>query len=215
MDYNLENLVRLKVAGLKRNQGQGNYYGMVLQEENGDRRLQIVIGRTEAQSIECVLRGIRPPRPLTHDLMYSLMERYGIRLGGVVIDLMPEGVYSGTLLFDSDGGMTTAMDARSSDAVALAVRVGAPVYISPKLLDTIGVSTKGNTPDIPMSVHDDDSAISVADIPDGADMDLATMNLEQLRQRLHDASEAEKYEEAALIKAEITRRFPDSQTSKK
>ena len=102
MDNNSVNLIELTVLGLKYSRGDKESNALVLKEKHGDRRIQIVIGTAEAQSIECVLRNVRPPRPLTHDLMEIIINTFNIRLAAVVIDMLPGGIFGGTLIFDEE-----------------------------------------------------------------------------------------------------------------
>lgn len=215
MDFNIENLIKLEVVGLTRHQNQKLYYGLILQESDGDRRIRILIGNSEAQSIECVLRKVMPPRPLTHDIMYGIMKQYGIALRGVVIDMLPDGVYRGTLLTADDAEKRhSVLDARSSDAIALALRFEAPIFIDPALLDIIGVTIGDTGQDqFLYSTAMGEDITNMDKISYDTDLELSTMSLEALRNKLAKAIESEKYEEAGLIKAEINRRFPNTQTS--
>lgn len=200
MEFNSEQLVELKVTGISGYPNPRNCYTMTLTEVGGDRRIQIVIGGAEAQSIECVLRKISTPRPLTHDIMYRMMELYGIRIEGIVIGMLPDGVFTGTILLGPDDeGNTRMIDARSSDAVALAVRTNSPLYIAPSLLDRIGVRTSETSP--------------FEEIEAAKESSLAMMTTVQLQKKLEEAISDERYEEASLIKAEMNRRSLNSQTS--
>ena len=189
----METLKQLIVEGVLRNQAQSGYYGLLLREAGGSRQLQIVIGAAEAHSIECMLRGITTPRPLTHDLMASLMRQFGISLEGVIVRLLPGGVYSGQLLVHRDGeqNSNTVVDARCSDAVALALRLDAPVYATEELMNKVGI-------EIPESLRPRKAARPDSDM---------RPSLETLRRRLHEAAAAERYEEAARLKREIDSRL--------
>jgi hypothetical protein len=197
MECNNEKLVELKVVGLMHKTMEKESNSIILENLRGDRRLQIVIGPTEAQSIACVMRGIRPPRPLTHDLMADILDRFHVRLDAVVINMLPDGIFSGSLLLydEHDPDSNHVVDARSSDAIAMALRAGAKIFISPKLFREIGVrvnlyvSPNCNTfpGEIPPDIQDEPT-------------------IEELEEQLHEAIETEKYEEAARLKAEIERR---------
>lgn len=218
MDDNgkIQELKQIRVVGIKRLSNKGSYYGLLLQEMDGDRSLQIVIGASEAQSIECGLRHLTPPRPLTHDLISNLFDCYGLELTGVVIDQLPEGVFCGTLLVRQpwkDENKT--MDARSSDAVAIAIRRKAPIYIPEKLLDQIGVPTSDWNSNPNISERDENVSEDCFNVLEDISNDITLMSLQQLQKNLEQAIVKEKYEEAARIKSEINRRFPDSQTSEK
>lgn len=197
MECNNEKLVELKVVGLMHKTMEKESNSIILENLRGDRRLQIVIGPTEAQSIACVMRGIRPPRPLTHDLMADILDRFHVRLDAVVINMLPDGIFSGSLLLydEHDPDSNHVVDARSSDAIAMALRAGAKIFISPKLFREIGVrvnlygspNCKTFPGEFPADVQDEPT-------------------IEELEEQLHEAIETEKYEEAARLKAEIERR---------
>lgn len=197
MECNNEKLVELKVVGLMHKTMEKESNSIILENLRGDRRLQIVIGPSEAQSIACVMRGIRPPRPLTHDLMADILDRFHVRLDAVVINMLPDGIFSGSLLLydEHDPDSNHVVDARSSDAIAMALRAGAKIFISPKLFREIGVrvnlygSPNCNTfpGEFPPDVQDEPT-------------------IEELEEQLHEAIETEKYEEASRLKAEIERR---------
>ena len=178
MECNNEKLVELKVVGLMHKTMEKESNSIILENLRGDRRLQIVIGPTEAQSIACVMRGIRPPRPLTHDLMADILDRFHVRLDAVVINMLPDGIFSGSLLLydEHDPDSNHVVDARSSDAIAMALRAGAKIF-----------NCNTFPGEIPPDVQDEPT-------------------IEELEEQLHEAIETEKYEEAARLKAEIERR---------
>lgn len=197
MECNNEKLVRLKVLGLMHKTIEKESNSVILEDMRGERRLQIVIGPAEAQSIACVMRGIQPPRPLTHDLMADIMERFHIRLDAVVINMLPDGIFSGTLLLydQNDPDSNQVVDARSSDAIALALRLGAKIFISPKLLEAIGVKVNKNS----RPCHE------LFDRLEREAQEVDIHSLEALQHQLKFAIDHEEYEEAAEIKAEIER----------
>lgn len=178
---------------------------VILEDKAGDTRLQIVIGASEAQSIACVMRGIHPPRPLTHDLLVNILDVFHLRLDAVVIHMLPDGIFSGSLLLydEHDPDSNHVVDARSSDAIALALRTGSKIYISPKLLDSIGVKVNKESPaERLLNALSDEAAIS------------AGPTVEDLEKQLRKAIETEKYEEAARLKAEIERLRSESENEK-
>lgn len=215
MKIDFNDLVELEVKGLRYSQSKDDCSSMILQEKNGDRCMSIVIGAAESRAIDCVLRGIQPPRPLTHDLMCGIMKIFGINLQGVVINMLPEGVYTGAMMFKNQDNPEEGklIDARSSDAVALALRFRAPIYISGKLLEKISVPSCKAQGVADRVVFDDVADFVATNDEDAAD--LTGQSLEQLRKRQKQAIEEENYEEAARIKEEIERRFPDTQISEK
>ena len=124
----MDTRIKLKVLGLTYSQVQKGAYALVLAEENGPRRIPVVIGVSEAQSIAISLEGIVPPRPITHDLFVSFSHGFGIRLKEVCIYKFENGVFSSEMLFD-DGTREIRIDARTSDAIAIALRTRSDIYV--------------------------------------------------------------------------------------
>lgn len=208
MDNNSVNFIELTVLGLKYSRGDKESNALVLKEKHGDRRIQIVIGTAEAQSIECVLRNVRPPRPLTHDLMEIIINTFNIRLAAVVIDMLPGGIFGGTLIFDEEDDQKM-IDSRSSDAIALALRTNAKIYIHPALIDAIGIMADDESGDKEIAnkrAYNNNLAIKRL-------LEEEPESIESLEKRLRKAIETENYEEAGRIKAEITRRRSASKSS--
>lgn len=213
-----KDLIEIEVVGMMYSQAKNGFNSMILQEKNGERRISIVIGNPEARAIECVLRHIEPPRPLTHDLMYGIMKISGVNMYGAVIDLLPGGVYRGCIMLGKEENEEEEnrklIDSRSSDAVALALRFDAPIYIERSLLDRIGVRAnelpgENENPDS-RKISEEIIFDEVFSSPDTSD--LTRLNLEQLRDVQKKAIEEENYEEAARIKEEIDRRLADNDT---
>lgn len=184
---------RLRLVGITYNQIESGVYAVVLQEEEGTRRIPIVIGYPEAQAIECKLQEVRTPRPLTHDLMANMLEEFGIVLHEVNIDRLPSGVFAAELLLEHEGTMHR-IDSRSSDAIALAIRVGAPIYTTREVLDEAGFE--------PEEERNEATPKSNATAVKGKSKG-GTRDLDTLRKKMQEAAEAEDYEEAARLKAEI------------
>jgi bifunctional DNase/RNase len=133
------NLVSLTVKGISYSQTQQGAYALILSEENGSRKLPIVIGAAEAQSIAIAIEeDLKPPRPLTHDLLKSCLDRFEIKVKEVIIHKLEEGVFYASLVCNKDQ-QEELIDARTSDAVAIAVRMGAPIYTYPDILDKAGI----------------------------------------------------------------------------
>lgn len=191
----------MTVAGIVRQSTDHGYYSLILEEAGGTRKLKIVIGANEAHSIECVLRHIVPPRPLTHDLLADVIQQFGIRAEGVVIELLPGNVYGAHIML-TDGTQKKSLDARSSDAVALAVRLNIPLYASVDLLQSEGIGSKQQAPAAENTRH---AATAIYD----SQIDLTGIADEQLRVQMQEAAAAERYELASIIKAELDRRKND------
>ena len=125
--------VKLKVLGISYSQTQSGAYALILVEENGNRRVPIIIGGFEAQAIVIKLENLEPPRPLTHDLFKSFSDEFKISIIEVMIYKLEEGVFYSRLLCNN-GEKEISIDSRTSDAVALALRFGCPIYITEEIL---------------------------------------------------------------------------------
>lgn len=191
--------VRLTVMGISYNPVQNGAFALLLAEEDGPMRIPVIIGAPEAQSIAIRMEGVKPPRPLTHDLFVSFAHCFGVRLLEVFIYKFEDGIFSSEMTF-SDGEREITIDARTSDAVAIAMRTGAPIFTTRTIIDTTGIHIADDATD---SDNDDDNAadndIIVSD-------DYNDMSVEQLEQRLGQLIQDEDYEEAALISRLINER---------
>lgn len=192
--------VRLELIGITYNQIESGVYAVILQQVGGTRRIPIIIGFPEAQAIECKLQEVVTPRPLTHDLMVNVLSEFGIILQEVNIHKLPNGVFAAELVL-SDGYTTRSVDSRSSDAIALAIRVNAPIYTTAEVLEEAGLEPREAT-DKSKEVSDENASGRKT----ASAQDLSEKTLEQLRIEMQAAAEAEDYEKAARIKAEIDRR---------
>lgn len=193
----MEKRYRLDLVGITYNQIESGVYALILQQAGGKRRIPIIIGFPEAQAIECKLQEVATPRPLTHDTMAATLGAFGITLVEVEIYKLPNGVFAANLIL-SDGVVEKTVDSRSSDAVALAIRVGAPIYTSESVLRESGFSSETGTPEA------DSGSDKVSDIE--SESDLSPLTLDQLQRAMESACGREDYEEAARIKAEIDSR---------
>lgn len=181
----MENRCKLNVVGITYSQIERGVYAIILQQENTNRRLPIVIGTSEAQSIECKLQNIKTPRPLTHDLMISCLRNYGVEITEIYIRRFPNGVFTADLKLSSDE-KTIIMDSRSSDAIALALRSDAPIYTSQEVMDEAGFDVKDTNKK-----------------QEKAPVSYSEMSIDELNKMLQIAVENEQYEEASRIKKEI------------
>ena len=202
-------LVRLKIKGISYSQTQNGAYALILNEVDGERKLPIVIGAFEAQSIAIALeKEIRPPRPLTHDLFKNFADRFDIVVKQVIIHKLVDGVFYSSLICERDK-IEEIIDARTSDAIALALRFKAPIFTYKDILDKAGIYLKVD-PNKDENDEDQDS-ILVEDIineelefVDSDDYD--SHSLEELNNLLGEAVENEDYETAAKIRDEISKR---------
>lgn len=201
-------LVRLNIKGISYSQTQNGAYALILNEVDGDRKLPIVIGAFEAQSIAIALeKEIQPPRPLTHDLFKHFSDRFEIVVKQVIIHKLVDGVFYSSLICERDH-IEEIIDARTSDAIALALRFKAPIFTYKNILDKAGIYLKVN----PEEEQEDDSIlvddvvaeeIEAAVTPEAV---YKNKTLEELHQMLEDAVLNEDYEAAAKIRDEISKR---------
>lgn len=188
--------IQVDILGLSTSPSSGGAYALILKEVNGLRRLPIIIGAFEAQSIALEMEGIKPPRPLTHDLLKNVMESLGASLSDVYISELKDGTFYAKLNLDSQ-----EVDSRPSDAIALAVRYGAPIYVADKVMDEAGFVPDSEDAEKPATPNLAESEQEQAQEPEKPKIRLS--RLEQLQQQLVEAVAKEEYEKAAKIRDEI------------
>ncbi|MEY3350412.1 MAG: hypothetical protein RIQ50_523 [Bacteroidota bacterium] len=187
--------IELEIVALSHSITQTNSYAVVLGEVNGLRRLPIVIGGFEAQAIAVALEKMKPTRPLTHDLMKNFMLAFNIELHEVIISDLQEGIFYSKLLCSTELD-TVEIDSRTSDALALAVRFGCPIYIYESIFDVAGVEN----PEKELEESSTPKATSKRN------EDLKNMDLEELNKLLNEVLENEDYIRAIAIRDEINAR---------
>jgi bifunctional DNase/RNase len=207
-------LVRLKIKGISYSQTQNGAYALILNEVEGDRKLPIVIGAFEAQSIAIALeKEIKPPRPLTHDLFKNFSDRFDIVIKQVIIHKLVDGVFYSSIICERDG-IEEIIDARTSDAIALALRFNAPIFTYKTILDKAGIFLKFSSKD---KESDDASGDSImvdeilqegetVHIESGASDGYTELTIDELEKELAKAVTAEDYEKAAKLRDEISKR---------
>ncbi|MDE6377449.1 MAG: bifunctional nuclease family protein [Duncaniella sp.] len=199
--------VRLKVLGLSYSQISNGAYALILSEIDGPIRIPVVIGAGEAQAIAIRMEGIVTPRPMTHELFTSLGRAFGIELQEVFIYRFEDGVFYSELTF-SNGERTVTIDSRTSDAVAIAMRTGAPIYTTRAILEETGFEMEITSP-AETSDSDEESGELTVDDKDAAETPraprLENYSLEELRRTLDRLIDNEEYEEASKV-SEIIRR---------
>ncbi len=188
--------VELEIVALSHSITQTHSYAVVLGESNGLRRLPIVIGGFEAQAIAVALEKMQPSRPLTHDLMKNFMEAFDVHLNEVIINNLSEGIFYAKLICTNKEG-TIEIDSRTSDALALAVRFGCPIYTYEKILAQAGISMEESGEKKPKE--------AVSQNP-SSEEDLGKMSLDELNQLLKEVLEREDYIKAIAIRDEINSR---------
>lgn len=192
--------VKLNVVGITYSQVQTGAYALVLSEEGGPYRIPVVIGVAEAQAIAVKIENIIPPRPLSHDLIVGLSHAYGINLDEVFLYKFENGVFLSELHFSSDDRSVT-IDSRTSDAIALALRTGAPIYTTREILEQTGFKTDKND-------------TSTQDNPDSApkEVNLKKFAITELKKMMSKCVEQENYEQAAEIKRIIAEKTEEQKT---
>lgn len=192
---------RLRLLGITYNQIQSGLYALILEEMDGNRRIPIVIGYPEAQAIECRLQEVKTPRPLSHDLMASIIGAFGGNVVEIVIRRLPTGVFAADIVLEDADGIRFTVDSRSSDAVALAIRVDAPIFTTAEVLDDAGFVPDNSTePKNPVGQKLRYVVKGPSASGDESDTPLALMSDEKLREELEHAIEKENYERAQEIK---------------
>lgn len=192
--------IQVDILGLSTSPSSGGAYALILKEVNGLRRLPIIIGAFEAQSIALEMEGIKPPRPLTHDLLKNVMDSLGSTLTDVYISELKDGTFYAKLNLDSQ-----EVDSRPSDAIALAVRYGAPIYVADRVMDEAGFVPENEDAEKPAAPSLTEPEQDQEQTPEPEKPKIRLSRLEQLQQQLVEAVAKEEYEKAAKIRDEIVR----------
>lgn len=187
--------VLVDILGLSTNPASGGAYALILREVDGNRRLPIIIGQAEAQSIALEMEGIKPPRPLTHDLMKNIIASLGAELTDVLIDELRDGTFYAKLNVDNQ-----QIDSRPSDAIALAVRYGVQIYVAASVMDEAAFVPEEEDEEQQQTPP---SRQQVKPKPPEKQPVTKQAKLEQLHQQLKEAIEKENYERAAALRDEI------------
>ncbi|MDM1347808.1 bifunctional nuclease family protein [Myroides marinus] len=208
-------LIKLTVSGISYSHTQNGAYALILEEEVGSRKLPIVIGAFEAQSIAIAIEDdIRPPRPLTHDLFKSLADRYSIVIKEVIINRLLDGIFYSSLVCERDG-IEEVIDARTSDAIALAIRFYAPIYTYKDIMDRAGIILNAEAEEEEPQEEDNSNPYSGNDIASQVEQfleeeakanDFSSYSKSELEKMLNEALINEDYEKAALLRDELNKR---------
>ena len=191
-------LIQLDISALKTSDSQNNAYVLLLNEIEGKRQLPIVIGWCEARSIALALEDSDPPeRPLTHDLFLSIGDIFGITISKVVIHTLSEGIFHASFFCKSARKKEVEIDARTSDAVALAVRFKCPIFTYEQVLSKAGIILDKTLEEKIFEEEDKDTT---------SDKGLEEFTLSKLQTMLKKAIETEDYEKASAIRDEINKR---------
>lgn len=196
--------IKLDIVGLSYSQTQSGAYALVLGEVSGRRRLPIIIGSFEAQAIAIEIEKMTPSRPLTHDLFKSFADAYHIVVQEIIIYNLVDGIFYSKLIC-SDGKRSVEIDARTSDAIAIAVRFDCPIYTYEFILSSAGIVIEGNDFVYLENINDpDEEKTVVAAAATGGGF--SSLSTEELKTKLQEALNEEAYEKAAKIRDELNRR---------
>lgn len=187
----MKDKIKLKVLGLSYSQIQTGAYALILSHVEGRYRIPIVIGPSEAQSIAIKMEGITPPRPLSHDLIVAIIRAFGVALTEVFIYKFEDGIFYSELHLE-DGERQIVLDARTSDAIAIAMRTKTPIYTTVEILENTGIQ-------IEITADDNYNISKLNDEQEPLFPKLENYTIEELERSLTRMIELEKYEEAAQI----------------
>src|SRR6056297_817319 len=192
--------IKLKVLGISYSQTQTGAYALILAEDNGERRIPIIIGGFEAQAIAIELEGLKPPRPLTHDLFVNFADAYNINIIDVTINRLEEGIFYSEITCDN-GNSRIKIDDRTSDSIALALRFKCPIYTTPAVMEKAGIELENEKTD------DREAGVSKTTLSREEQKEkYAQKTLEDLKKMLNEAIEKENYELASELRDEINQR---------
>lgn len=191
--------IELKIIGLSYSQTQSGAYALVLSEKEGSRRLPIIIGGFEAQSIAIELENMKPSRPLTHDLFKAFADAYNVTVKEIIIYNLVEGVFYSKIIC-SNGEADIEIDARTSDSIAIGLRAGAPVFTYEHILSSAGIQLDGD------ELLEEKVAVTESELKPDSDDAQPINSIEELEIMLAKAIENEEYERASKIRDEIKNR---------
>jgi bifunctional DNase/RNase len=187
--------VQCEILGLSTNPSTGGAYAILLKEIEGTRRLPIIIGAFEAQAIALEMEGIKPPRPLTHDLLKTLVDNLGANVVEIVVNELKENTFYAKIILEASG-LTNEIDARPSDAIALAVRTYAPIFVNELVMSAAAFIPSDET-DIP--------GFETSDLESDKRPLSKEAQLAALQDKLREALESEEFERAAKLRDDIKR----------
>lgn len=197
--------IELEIIALTHSMTQSHSFSVILGEVGGTRRLPIVIGGSEAQSIAVALDNITPSRPLTHDLFKTLCDTFLVNIIEVKIVKLIDGIFYSVLICTNDYGMYE-IDSRTSDALAIAVRFDCPIYVENEILKEAGIDVDSDQPKDELEETLQQAIESITAPPPAAGNNYGHLSAEQLEEELNNAIEDEDYEKAARIRDELNKR---------
>lgn len=185
------NKIQCEILGLSSSPSTGGAYAILLKEMHGSRRLPIIIGAFEAQAIALEIEGIKPPRPLTHDLLKSFLDNVGASITEVLIDELRENTFYAKIILEMST-LTNEIDARPSDAIALAVRAQSPIFVAESVMDAAAFIPSEETDKVTKRTSENEP------LPNTKEARIAA-----LQTKLREAIESEEYERAAKLRDDI------------
>lgn len=203
----MENLVKLNIKGISYSQTQNGAYALILEEELSQRKLPIIIGETEAQSIALALeKNLQTPRPLTHDLFVSVGKTLNFFVRGVYIYKLKEGVFYSNIIIEDKDGIQNEIDSRTSDAIALAIRFEAPIFALESVMEKAGIHLDEKDKEeksISKIIHEIEKELAQTE---GEKSDFSIKTIAELKKEMKEAVKQENYELAARIRDELDKR---------
>ncbi|MGI9526954.1 MAG: bifunctional nuclease domain-containing protein [Weeksellaceae bacterium] len=203
--------IKLNIKGISYSQTQVGAYALILEEEFGQRKLPIIIGNFEAQAIAIALeKDLMPPRPLTHDLFLNFAKSFGIEIKSVNIYKLEEGIFYSNIICEDRDGELKEIDSRTSDAIALAVRFNAPIFVLKSVMDRAGIQlemiTESDTEDVDKAIKEIEKELNeVVNVDDIYD----ELSINELKEMMDEAAKNEDYERAAKLRDELDKRKND------
>lgn len=191
--------IECEILGLSSSPATGGAYALLLKEVFGNRKLPIIIGQFEAQAIALELESIKPPRPMTHDLIKAIIDNLGANVNEIIITELKDNTFFAKIVLEV-ASLTNEIDARPSDAIAVALRVGCPIFVSDAVMDTAAFTPSNEIPDL----STDESPETPDTMPEPPSTSKEA-KIASLQEKLRQALEIEDYEKAAKIRDEIKR----------
>lgn len=202
--------VKLNIRGISYSQTQVGAYALILEEEFGGRKLPIIIGNFEAQAIAIALeKDLTPPRPLTHDLFVNFAKKLNANIRSVTIYKLEDGIFYSNLVCEDKDGEVLELDSRTSDAIALAVRFKAPIYVIKSVMDRAGVElemlTEEEEENVQQALQEIEDEITET-LESAKKEDYSKFTTKELKSMMNKAAKEENYEKAAKIRDELEKR---------
>lgn len=201
------NKIRLQILGLSSSQSQSDSFALILEEEEGNRRLPIIIGRFEAQAIAIEIEKVTSTRPMTHDLFKSLATQFQFKLNEIVISDLREGIFYAEMIYvDEREGKKIIVDARPSDAIAIGLRFDAPIFTTENIMSEAGITTTNTSEEGEALEQEQEAKEPKKKKTKKKPASLEAMSVAELEGEMEKAVANEDYERAAKIRDEMNRR---------